>query len=1071
NNEYQSLASDFQSEFGASWADLNGFKNGTDQLGFTATASQVADVTRDSIWERGQLASAIDQSALQPASGTVGNATPLIVGRNVTLTTTGQLGSLADPVQIDIDDLRAGTLTDAERSALAVASAPGSVLGVGTDAANGNQAVTGIDLLNIPSTVELTGITVTQTSPLFVNATGTFRATSAGDVFVQATTAPQSNGATLTIGKITAAGDVNLAAPNSILGAAPTAVTGIEAVQIESTGDVTLTAGTGNIGTEIVPITYQADGKLLSASAGQDTNLRTQTGDMEIGRVFAAATARLTAAAGDLVGYLNGVAVKANSVVLNVFGNAGTSGTPLQVQHGTIGTLSGNVGETANIYSPTISGQAPVTLAAKDFTAKTATLTSDNTLSLDNVQTTNGNLTAAAGADLSVKDVTAAGAFTSTSVTTTTAENIAATGRANISAGGDIALNGTGTTLSSGADVAINGASLTMVDGGIIQAATDIALTTTGNATIGKLVSQRISGTPVETVTINAGRILSANTTVTPNIETTSQNVTTRLTAATGIGLPTAPIHIVNSEVTATTTIGGIYINGLTSPLITPLLSAGGDIVATSDGAITATTVTSTGGSTTLSGQAAVTVGTLTAGAAANITSATGNVLIGTATSGGDQSIQAQTGIAFTTLRSTGGGIGASTNTGDITGPTVDAKTFATLSAPLGAVTVTTLTTDMGDANVNAQGTVDIQMVDVGGSGAFTSTNADVLLPDAKAGVDLIMDAAGEIRFATLDAGRDINGQAIGDVLGGTATAGRDIYFSGANIALDDAEAGRDNTIIADTDVTADNLIAGRALTVQATNGNMTVGFLKGTTVSLFARDRMQLNLIDVRDALSLSANELIANITQNRSATGPLSISLRGSIATAMASSTLAINAPRGVIFPVYYVDQSTIATNASLLRIDDGLVDRTLDIRTAAQRLWMDNTNFVPVRQRKSADVQLYEPSKSFSLALSGTSGNTSAYIVDFGVGISFTSDSFQSSHGFGAFYGGTSMVRYFSRQLENATERLDSEIEDADSALGMVVVDQFGNPLPFVDDTGDTGLTVVQKQGNGPAVNVGF
>ncbi len=118
---------------------------------------------------------------------------------------------------IDLNDLRNGTISYAQQAALAIATTPGSVTFQGID--NNGQLRTGLVLSSLPSDVSAANLTkaeLRQTSPVFVNASGKFSATAGAAVYLQSTSAPQGSGATLTIGQITAGGDVNLQAPQSI---------------------------------------------------------------------------------------------------------------------------------------------------------------------------------------------------------------------------------------------------------------------------------------------------------------------------------------------------------------------------------------------------------------------------------------------------------------------------------------------------------------------------------------------------------------------------------------------------------------------------------------------------------------------------------------------------------------------------------------------------------------------------------------------------------------------------------------------------------------------------------------
>ncbi len=1358
NQQYQAVTENFVNAYGSGWATLAQFQTQDTGFKFTATQAQADARVKDAVWSEGQLASAIDASALQPSSGAVGNADPLIVGRDVTLTAQGNIGSLADPVAIDIDDLQDGTLTDAQRAALAVASAPGSVLGVG------DNGVKGYELLNLPAGVSLAGIEVSQTAPTFINATGTFRASATGDVFVQSTPGPQTAGATITIGQINAGGDVGLAAPAAILGAVASASTGIEAVQINAGGDLSLTAGTGNLGTSAVPITFRIGGRLISTSAGQDAHLRTDDRDMIVGRVFAQSTVSLTADAGNISSYLAGVAIAGQDISLVASGNAGVNGAALELQHASSGSLTGTIGGEANIYSPTLAGQANVTLNVVNFQAATATFTADRNVALSQVSTTTGDLTAAAGADLSIDNVNSAADVIATAVNNMDAQDVTSVGKVDFNAGGIVAIAGASASINAGTTAKIRGGSLQMADGSGLLATGLIDIETTGVATIGELRTTQTSAAPIAGITVTADRIASSTTSL-ANLDTTSANIQAILRAANGIGALTRPISVKGPTITASTTNGGIFIQGFgTSPLSATSLNAGGNIVATAQGDVTIGSATSTSGSVSMTARDRLQATTVTAGTTIAATSNAADILIGTATSGGNQTLTAQTGIAFNALTSTGGSITATTASGNILGPDVSAGANANLTATTGAITVANLTTG-GAASATARGQIDLSTVNAGTTFAATSNAADILIgtatsggnqtlsarsgiaftaltstggsitattasgnilgPDVSAGananltattgaitvanltsggaasatargqIDLstvnagttfaatsnaanikidtatsggnqtlsarsgiaftaltstggsitaktvtgnilgpdvsagtnanltattgaitvanlttggpasataqrqislttvksgatftatskiasinidtansrgsqnltarsgiafnaltslrggitattaiggisgqtanarthatltatgsaitignlkvraggstldarkditidtgrvadnanltskagnlqlgrittgrsqILTAARALNFDVLNAGVDIIGTTGGDIDGNELVAGRNIILNGQSIRVDTASAGNDMTINARKDIAAGSLKAGNRLLISARGGNVSAGSLDAASMSLEAGGQLVLDLVSVEDALSLKANEVIANIRQSRNvpAGQPLQLSIIGSNGLTAQSAELDIDAPNGVILPMFYVDDSTIHTNAGNVAFEDAIIPGTMFLVTAGQSIFLDNQSGAPTAR---ANVQLFEPGQAFALAVAGNQVLTTTYVVEYGTGAEVISDSYNSAHNPGARYIGTSMVREFVRQMRNGNA-IDEEASRGPGAATQVI-DPKGNPPP-VDDSEGGGMAFVGKQGAGSAVNTGF
>ena len=855
-DQYDSLVPVFEQAYGSDWASQAVFQTEDTNFTFTASPELRAQLTNDAVWERGQLVSAIDASALQPASGVVGNADPMIVGRNVEIVASGDIGSLAAPIAIDIDDLKDGNITAAQQAGLAVATAPGSVLGVGTDA--GGQTVTEIDLLNVPAGVTVTGVSVVQTSPAFVNASGTFRATSGGDVYVQSTSGPVSAGATLTVGHVSAAGDVSLSAPDAILGAPAAATAGIEPLQVTATGDLSLTAGNGTIGTAAVPFSYTIGGRLLAVSAGTDAYLKAVGHDMVVGRVFAQGLASLHAPDGDIIGYLPGVSVSAFDARLVANGNIGANGNPFEVQLNKAGTLTGSAGLSAYVYAPTITGQPTAILNVDGFTAQSASLSSDGDLTLDNVSTSLGDLTAAAGQDLKVINTSSAAALTATALRDASVGGVSSVGKAKVNAAGQVAVTVDGSGGVQASAVEIDGAGLTMASATFIRTPGLIDIDATGDATLGNLESTISGAGDVLAITVSAGRILS-NGDGQMNAVATGANALINLSGTNGIGQASLPMKVASQALTASATSGGIYIEGfgafearsltarddivvdgnagvivttanssngnvdltaalnLTADTVTAgasaaLNSAGGDVVSTTitagqnvtvgapAGAVTIGSTTATNGNVDVSGNNTVDLVSVVSGAWTRIVSAMQNLLVGTVASGGDQTLTGQTSVAFNTLESTGGSITVTSNTADVVGNSIVSDQNVTVGAPAGSVTIGSTTATNGNVDVSGNNTVDLLSVVSGAWTRIVSTMQNVVVGTVTSGGEQTLTGETSVAFNTLES-------------------------TGGSIAVTSNTANVDgDSIVADQNVTV-GAPAG-AVTIgstTATNGNVDV--------------------------------------------------------------------------------------------------------------------------------------------------------------------------------------------------------------------------------------------------------
>ncbi len=284
---YQQIVTFFATNLGSSWMSLPEFAAFSAQFQYVVTAAQIIPaLTQNAVWTEEQLTAAVDQIALNP-NAPVGVGIPNVVGNVVTIDAQSGIGTTAAPVQINLTDLVSGNLTPKQKAELAVATAPGDVLYIGQDP-QGNTYTFAYGQ-QPPQVTEITGIDVVQTSPLFVSAATAFNANVGGVLYVQSSTQ------NLILGSIQAGMSVELAAAGSILSA------GTATPQISTPGDLTLLAGSGDLGTSTSPLVVQIGGTLVSAHAGGDINLDQvagqgpANGNLIIEQIVAGGSATITA--------------------------------------------------------------------------------------------------------------------------------------------------------------------------------------------------------------------------------------------------------------------------------------------------------------------------------------------------------------------------------------------------------------------------------------------------------------------------------------------------------------------------------------------------------------------------------------------------------------------------------------------------------------------------------------------------------------------------------------------------------------------------------------------------------
>ena len=399
---------------GSGWQSSADFTTYNASFSFDVTGAShallYAALEADAVWTLDELQYAVDRSGLTAGGTPVGNTTPNVSGANVTLSASGTIGSLAAPASISLADLRSGTLTPGQIGALALASAPGDVTLVGTDANASVGAVTfafgsqtdattlsGTDahgdavsftLLSVDGagnlvgvdgsgqTVTLSAVEIAQTAPFFVAAQGTFSSSSGGATFVQST-APD-----LKISQVTSTGgQIQLTTPHSIIKA------GSSAIQISTPSDLRLVAGSGDIAASAgstTPLVVSVGGVLRSATAGGILSLQqaASAGDLTFDSIAGGTSVTLAVPGGSLLQDTPLITdILTPTLSITVKNAVGTTTTPIDIQ------VSGTTSITApsGIYLGTIGPNNALTVGSFHAAAGDVTLTIDGNVTLGQI--------------------------------------------------------------------------------------------------------------------------------------------------------------------------------------------------------------------------------------------------------------------------------------------------------------------------------------------------------------------------------------------------------------------------------------------------------------------------------------------------------------------------------------------------------------------------------------------------------------------------------------------------------------------------------------------------------------
>jgi hypothetical protein len=371
-----------------------------------------------------------------------------------------------------------------------------------------------------PPGVTLTGFQIAQTAPLFVDASGKFTASAGGVVFLQ------SVASVLNLDHVQAGGRVGLVAPESILSArtSPT--------QIETTGDLTLVAGSGSLGAADAPLVYQIGGTLVSANAARDAYLSTPHGDMAFERIVVGGIASLEAREGGILPTGDGVAIRAKNIHLSARDDIGSEPLPLSVLVENGGSLGGSSANGAAWIHGT--GES---LQLETFSAS-------------------AGIAITAAPDLALKTKP-------------------------------------GSQITSGAGLDVQAGSLVMgADSGMTaQGAVRIA-TTAGDMVLGKLQSGFANGTAVELTSLG---VITGNGDGQTNVVADKPDARTFISAGTGIGTASSPLEVKLPWLKASSVHGSVYIHDLADLNLQALAVADGSAGVSSDGALRFDTVSASG--------------------------------------------------------------------------------------------------------------------------------------------------------------------------------------------------------------------------------------------------------------------------------------------------------------------------------------------------------------------------------------------------------------------------------------------------------------------------------------------
>jgi filamentous hemagglutinin family protein len=800
---YATLKSDLQAALGSVTPDWQSAYDST--FTYSASADQVAAMTRGQYWTSDALLYSINNAALQPASGAVTLVTDAnVTGKNVTLSAAhAGIGSLATAVHFDLSSGGLTNLTPSQKAALLTANSAGDVINQVYDR-NGSPDLT---CSSLDPDCQLVSFDIKQTNPLLVDVFTGLTARAGTDIFIQAKDS-------LPIADIEAGRDAQITAMSGI-----TNVAAGNADAITTGRDLTLQNGLGSIGSAARGISLNVAGQLQSARSGDaggvgDMYLSALHGDLSFddlyaSRILSLSTFDTTAGSGNIysrnaIAGVGVTSVAAQFLVLNTTGSVyGIDDShPLLVDIGSAhqtGAVSGTVGGDLYLLNDNLLGighQAVGTLGDADYLA-----------AADLHVKGNAHLNSSADGIVFAGSATQIdGALT---IDNTTSVGFDAASNTNVS--GTMTINAHGIAMQAGSRVQTAQLANWTVDTGDMSVAYLSGPNIELNAVSGKILG--VAGSPID-----QGENVHTTGTLTLNGGAAGAQVD-----GGGIGLDAdhrllvAATTIDSADAMGNTFLGLRSSSDITVHNVAAMSSAGNidvaspiDFVATkivSDSGAFSATDADTGGDILLSttGSAVMTLDNIQAGRDFWITTVDGGV----ATTPTSQITVTRdlhvlmTGAGVMSDGSTTGitaGRDIDMNAAALTLNNVKAQRDLNLIARVADIDYNNLTAVKGDVIAQAAGDITGTvggMLLAGGNAKLTGVN--MTLPDVRAtDGEIDLTATGDVGYLNLAAGTDVQATITGALTGGapsTIVAGRDVGLTAASAILKDVTATRDASI------------------------------------------------------------------------------------------------------------------------------------------------------------------------------------------------------------------------------------------------------------------------------------
>ena len=251
----------------------------------------------------------------------------------------------------------------------------------------------------------------------------------------------------------------------------------------------------------------------------------------------------------------------------------------------------------------------------------------------------------------------------------------------------------------------------------------------------------------------------------------------------------------------------------------------------------------------------------------------------------------------------------------------------------------------------------------------------DVLHFNADSGGLIHLDSPGSLAMGDVRAEREIDIRAAGSISADSVTSVTEdvrLAADGGDLRVG-AIAGRDVELGVQGGNAEIGSIDARDLGLRVENGDARIGSIDARDVDLGARDRLDIDRLDVGRSLRLGGNHIVARVFASGGA--PIVGSIGGYGGGMASVADLTLSGPGGFQFDDIAARTGRLDLPLGTLQVDRFQVGERMVVTNPQTRLLIDQHNF----RLQGYDVQLYSGGAPFALALDRNLIATDSFVID--------------------------------------------------------------------------------------------